>query len=171
MMSVEQSVEWELESEKICPSAALSNRNPTWFDLGSNPGRCGGKPETNRLSCGTALDHIPNLNFFRMTDWRSFFNMENYDLFKQWQKKLQNLTCAEPTNFWALRNATALNSLFHTGTSSSVLWLLSRQPVELTATTSDTVWLKSRVLSIRLVDRYCNYTVLIHSRVDSCTCL
>jgi hypothetical protein len=42
-------------SEKTCPSATLSNTNPTWPDLGSNPGRRGGKPATNRLSYGTAL--------------------------------------------------------------------------------------------------------------------
>jgi hypothetical protein len=29
-------------SEKTCPSATLSTTNPTWPDLGSNPGRCGG---------------------------------------------------------------------------------------------------------------------------------
>jgi hypothetical protein len=32
-------------SEKTCPSATLSI-NPTWPDLGSNPGRRGGKPAT-----------------------------------------------------------------------------------------------------------------------------
>jgi hypothetical protein len=42
-------------SEKICPSANLSTTNPTWPDLGSNPGRRGGKRVTNRLSYGTAL--------------------------------------------------------------------------------------------------------------------
>jgi hypothetical protein len=41
-------------SEKTCPSATLSTTNPTWPDLGSNPGRCGGKLATNRLSYGTA---------------------------------------------------------------------------------------------------------------------
>jgi hypothetical protein len=40
-------------SEKTCPSATLSNTNPTWTDPGSNPGRRGGKPATNRLSYGT----------------------------------------------------------------------------------------------------------------------
>jgi hypothetical protein len=59
MMSVEQSVEWELVEklkywEKTCPSATLFTTNPTWSDLGSNPGRRGGKPVANRLSCGTA---------------------------------------------------------------------------------------------------------------------
>jgi hypothetical protein len=42
-------------SEKTCPSATLSATNPTWPDLGSNPGRRGGKPATNRLSYGTAI--------------------------------------------------------------------------------------------------------------------
>jgi hypothetical protein len=41
-------------SEKTCPSAALSTTNPTWPELGSNPGRRGRKPMTNRLSYGTA---------------------------------------------------------------------------------------------------------------------
>jgi hypothetical protein len=38
-------------SEKTCPSAALSTTNPTCC-LDVNPGRCGGKPATNRLSYG-----------------------------------------------------------------------------------------------------------------------
>jgi hypothetical protein len=42
-------------SEKTCPSATLSTTNPTWTDPGLNPGRRGGKPVTNRLSYGTAL--------------------------------------------------------------------------------------------------------------------
>jgi hypothetical protein len=42
-------------SEKTCPSATLSATNPIWPDLGSNPGRRGGKPAANRLSYGTAL--------------------------------------------------------------------------------------------------------------------
>jgi hypothetical protein len=41
--------------EKTCPSATLSTANPTWPDPGSNPGRRGGKPATNRLSYGAAL--------------------------------------------------------------------------------------------------------------------
>jgi hypothetical protein len=60
MMNVEQSVEWELAAEtevlgETCPSATLSTTNATWRDLGSNPGRHGGKPTTNRLSYGTAI--------------------------------------------------------------------------------------------------------------------
>jgi hypothetical protein len=41
-------------SEKTCPSATLST-NPTWPDPGSNPGRRGGKPATNRLSYSATL--------------------------------------------------------------------------------------------------------------------
>jgi hypothetical protein len=41
-------------SEKTCPSTTLPTTNPTWPDLGSNPGRRGGKPANNRLSYGTA---------------------------------------------------------------------------------------------------------------------
>jgi hypothetical protein len=42
-------------SEKTCPSATFSTTNPTWRDPGSNPGRRGGKPATNRLSYGAAI--------------------------------------------------------------------------------------------------------------------
>jgi hypothetical protein len=41
-------------SEKTCPSANLSTTNPTSPNLGSNPGRCGGKPATKGLSYGMA---------------------------------------------------------------------------------------------------------------------
>jgi hypothetical protein len=41
-------------SKKTCHSATLSTTNPTWPDPGSNPGRRGGKPATNRLSYGAA---------------------------------------------------------------------------------------------------------------------
>jgi hypothetical protein len=44
-------------SEKTCTSATLSTTNPIWPDLGSNPGRRGGKPATNRLSYGAATAH------------------------------------------------------------------------------------------------------------------
>jgi hypothetical protein len=41
-------------SEKTCPSAALSTTDPTWPNLGSNPGRRGGKSATDCLCYGTA---------------------------------------------------------------------------------------------------------------------
>jgi hypothetical protein len=40
--------------KKTCPSATLSTTNPTWTDPGSNPGLRSERPETNRLSHGTA---------------------------------------------------------------------------------------------------------------------
>jgi hypothetical protein len=45
-------------SEKTCPSATLSTTNPTWLDLGSNPGRRSDKPATNRLRYGTATNYL-----------------------------------------------------------------------------------------------------------------
>jgi hypothetical protein len=41
-------------SEKTYPGATLSTTNPTWPDLGLNPGRRDGKPATNCFSCGAA---------------------------------------------------------------------------------------------------------------------
>jgi hypothetical protein len=60
IMYVEQSVEWELSGEtevlvENLPSATLSTTYLTWYALGSNTGRRGGKPTTNRLSYGTAI--------------------------------------------------------------------------------------------------------------------
>jgi hypothetical protein len=39
---------------KPAPSATMSTTNPTWLDVGSNPGRRGGKPATSRLSYDSA---------------------------------------------------------------------------------------------------------------------
>jgi hypothetical protein len=41
---------WYLSTE--LDSATLSTTNPTWPDLGSNPGRRGGKPTTNQYFTG-----------------------------------------------------------------------------------------------------------------------
>jgi hypothetical protein len=48
-------------SEKTCPSATLFTTNPTWPDLGSNPGRRGENPATNRMSYGTAVSLAVNV--------------------------------------------------------------------------------------------------------------
>jgi hypothetical protein len=67
--------------EKTCPSATMSTRNPTWPDLGSNPGRRGGKPAPNSLNYGTAFNstsfHPSNylrieLNVFKMVEARCY---------------------------------------------------------------------------------------------------
>jgi hypothetical protein len=47
--------DWQGKPKYSYPSATLSTTNPTWLDPGSNPGRHGGKPGTNRLSYGAAL--------------------------------------------------------------------------------------------------------------------
>jgi hypothetical protein len=47
--------ESEIPGKKTCSSATFSISNPTWPDLGSNPGRRGGKQATNCLSCGGAI--------------------------------------------------------------------------------------------------------------------
>jgi hypothetical protein len=39
---------------KTFRNATLSATNPTWTDMGSNPGLRGERPSTNRLSHGTA---------------------------------------------------------------------------------------------------------------------
>jgi hypothetical protein len=40
---------------KPAPAPLCPPQNPTWPDPGSNPGRRGGKPATNRLSYGAAF--------------------------------------------------------------------------------------------------------------------
>jgi hypothetical protein len=62
-MSVKQLMEWELAGNtevlgENLPSATLFITNPTLPDLGSNPGRRGGKPATKRLSYGTAFHKV-----------------------------------------------------------------------------------------------------------------
>jgi hypothetical protein len=45
-------------SEKTWSRVNLSTTNHTWFQRGSNPGRRGGKPATDRLIYGTAISHL-----------------------------------------------------------------------------------------------------------------
>jgi hypothetical protein len=45
---------WNEIDRKTCPSTTLSTTNPTWTNLGSNLGLCGGRPVANRLSHGMA---------------------------------------------------------------------------------------------------------------------
>jgi hypothetical protein len=41
--------------EKNCPSVTSSTKNPTWTDLGANPGHRGERPATNSLTHDTAI--------------------------------------------------------------------------------------------------------------------
>jgi hypothetical protein len=78
------------DSEKPCPSATLSTTNPTWPDLGSNPGHRGGKPATNRLSYGTAWRYsnppphggivVYIVEKYSNGKWRTFHNMKLHNL-------------------------------------------------------------------------------------------
>jgi hypothetical protein len=56
MMNVEHSVEWEFAGETEVLGENLPQRHFVHhkFHLGSNPGRRGGKPATNRQSYDTA---------------------------------------------------------------------------------------------------------------------
>jgi hypothetical protein len=67
-------------SEKICPSATLSTTNPTWPDPGSNPGRRGGKPATNRLSNGAVQNNglIDRMIGFISNSATTFLNYSQY---------------------------------------------------------------------------------------------
>jgi hypothetical protein len=62
VITVEQLVEWMIGKgnrstrTKNVP-VSLSATQPTWLDPGSNLGRDGGKPATNRLSYGTTILH------------------------------------------------------------------------------------------------------------------
>jgi hypothetical protein len=45
-MKMEQLVEWELEAEVLRENLPQPNTDPTRSDMGSNPGRRGGKPSS-----------------------------------------------------------------------------------------------------------------------------
>ena len=49
---------------KTCHSATLPTTNPTRTDPGSNPGLCGERPVTNRLSHGTAMQVVKGQRLF-----------------------------------------------------------------------------------------------------------
>jgi UDP:flavonoid glycosyltransferase YjiC (YdhE family) len=73
---------------KTCPSAILSTTNPIWPDPGSNPGRRGGKPATNRLSYGPAIGVIyfsmgSNLHSSQMGDGKRQAFLEAFSKLKQ----------------------------------------------------------------------------------------
>jgi hypothetical protein len=59
-------------SERTCPSITLSTTNLMWPDLGSNPGRRGGKPATNRTAAWLRQMTVsvqPDLERCRTEEW------------------------------------------------------------------------------------------------------
>jgi hypothetical protein len=58
---------------KACPSATLSTTNPTWTDLGLNPGLRGERLATNRLSHGTAYRYISGMCSYHVKHYRVYF--------------------------------------------------------------------------------------------------
>jgi hypothetical protein len=45
-------------SEKVCLSATLPTKNPSWNNLCTNPVLSGERPATNRLSYGKAINPL-----------------------------------------------------------------------------------------------------------------
>jgi hypothetical protein len=97
-------------SEKTCPSATLSTINPTCLDPILNPGRRGGKPETNRLSYSTkfpdARDFIcPDEQCYHKDDTTSYIELDlNY-----FAEELKRNASSTP-NFTSLHNLQCLNN-------------------------------------------------------------
>jgi hypothetical protein len=84
--------------EKTYPSATLSTTNPTWPDLVSNPGRCCGKPATNRLSYGTVglklfwIDPGPHITE-TMIKCRLMWLVANCRSTERWLWSIRDMIC------------------------------------------------------------------------------
>jgi hypothetical protein len=79
-------------SEKTFPSATLSTTNPTWPDLGSNRGSRGGKPVTNRLSCGTWCTTTKQcfVYYLKTLLVANLYSGEWYDSLMNWKEAVTN---------------------------------------------------------------------------------
>jgi hypothetical protein len=71
-------------SEKTCPSATFSTTNPTRLDPGSNLGRRGGMPATNRLSDATAITY--NYCVLYLGAYSVSCNSSSTQLLRIWQQ-------------------------------------------------------------------------------------
>jgi hypothetical protein len=126
-------------SEKTCPNATLSTTNPTWPDPGSNPGRRGGKPATNRFSYGAALLvylmllSVVNVIYHKMNYKRIIINSE-FGFF--WKKLL-----------WFISSYRVHYEIFYGMTSE---WLVV-MPEENTSMTQMNIHLSFKNLLLRLL--------------------
>jgi hypothetical protein len=103
-------------SEKTCPSAILSTTNLTWTDLGSNPGRRGGKPATNCLSYGTAPELLvpepsPLEVGFATARWKNYKPPSIDQIWQNWFK--------QQVKYYGLRS---INSLIIFGIRGNCIW-------------------------------------------------
>jgi hypothetical protein len=64
-------------SRKTCTSPSLSTTKPTWPNPGSNPGRRGGKPATNRLSYGAVLT-LNSTQLLNSLKWSHVSSLHNF---------------------------------------------------------------------------------------------
>jgi hypothetical protein len=90
--------EWQVKPKyrkEPCPSAALTTTYPKWRHPGSNTGRRGGQPVTDRLSYGTALPLPCNI----LAPPGSFLLLEK-NILRHWN----NLVCLQLTEHYILSN-------------------------------------------------------------------
>jgi hypothetical protein len=77
-------------SEKTRPSVTMSTTKPTWPYPGSNAGRRGGKPATNRLSYGAAMEGFTFQTiqvFIRHVTIQCSWELIHLDLVFKWQQE------------------------------------------------------------------------------------
>jgi hypothetical protein len=84
---------------KTCPSAILSTTNPTWTDLGSNPGLRGERPATNHLSHGTARFYGDTWELFLITGCCTCGQLDCGDLLSRQLEFHKSLNNSAKTNF------------------------------------------------------------------------
>jgi hypothetical protein len=108
-MTVHHSVEWmagEAEVlEKSCSGATLSTKNPTWHDLGSNPGH------RRRMTAVTAWATIRPFAFMITNEW---FSGRTQDSYRTINSKPSRTYQEEEIYFQIIRRAARMVSIIQT---------------------------------------------------------